>query len=176
MNKKKNTTWWLLLAAGIIFILLAFKVFSHPATSIVGLAIFLGWAALVSGILEITYALLARGVYSNWAWKIFGGLIDLFIGIIFLTHPAITAEILPFFVGFWMIFMGVMNIFGGVDGKKSSSFQAFLGILLVIGGFWISYNPMGEAALLVWIIGVTLMFYGISFVYIGLKMASLKKG
>lgn len=175
MVKKKNSNWWLLLAVGVVFIVLSFKVFIHPAASILGLAVFLGWAAVLGGILEIGFALSVRSQFPNWTWKMVGGILDLFIGIIFLSHPAMTAEILPFFVGFWMIFMGVMNIFNGLDGRSSSAFQAFIGFLLVIGGFWISYNPTGEAAVLVWIIGVTLLFYGFSFVYVGLRLITTKR-
>ena len=174
MAKKKNSNWWLLLAVGIVFILLSFTVFVHPAASIMGLAIFLGWAALIGGAIEIGFALMVKNQYANWAWKMVGGIIDFIIGIIFLSHPAMTAEILPFFVGFWMIFMGVMNIFSGLDGRSNSAFQMFIGFLLVIVGFCISYNPTGEAALLVWIIGVTLLFYGFSFVYVGLRLISSK--
>jgi uncharacterized membrane protein HdeD (DUF308 family) len=175
MAKKKNSNWWLLLAVGIVFILLSFKVFVHPAASLLGLAIFLGWAALIGGAIEIGFALSVKNLYTNWAWKMVGGIIDFIIGIIFLSHPAMTAEILPFFVGFWMIFMGVMNIFSGLDGRSNSAFQMFIGFLLVIGGFWISYNPTGEAALLIWIIGVTLLFYGFSFVYVALRLISSKR-
>lgn len=175
MIKKKGTNWWLLLAVGIVFVLLAFKVFMHPAASILGLAFFIGWAALIGGVLEIGFALSIRNRYTNWSWKMVGGIIDLIIGIIFLSHPAVTAEILPFFVGFWMIFMGVMNIFGGFDGQKSNWFQTFVGFLLVIGGFSISYNPTGEAAMLIWIIGFTLIFYGFSFIYVSMRMVTSKK-
>jgi len=175
MTKKKPVNWWLLLAVGVVFILLAFKVFMHPTASILGLAVFLGWAAVIGGVMEISFALSVRNMLPNWSWKLVGGVIDLIIGIIFLSHPHMTAEILPFFVGFWMIFTGIMDIFGGLEGKSHSMFQMFIGFLLVIGGFWISYNPTGEAALLVWIIGVTLLFYGFSFVYMSLRMISAKK-
>jgi len=53
-------------------------------------------------------------------------------------------------------------------------FDMLLGVLIFIGGLWISYNPVAEAAMLIWLISFTLMFYGIYFVVISIQLSKIK--
>lgn len=178
MGKGIRTNWWLLLLVGIIFIILSVKIMNHPAESIVGIAIFIGWASLISGVFQFGFAISAKHIINNWGWRMFSGIINIFVGGIFLTHPAITAEILPFFVGFWMIFAGVSTFFLGIREQNVNVtggwFDIIMGTLLTVGGFYIGYHPVAEAAMLIWLISFAMMFYGIYFVIISLKISKLK--
>jgi uncharacterized membrane protein HdeD (DUF308 family) len=178
MVKSIKTNWWLLLLVGIIFLILAVKVMMHPAESIIELAFFIGWASLIAGVFQVGYYLSSKSIIQNWAWGLFGGVINIIIGIIFLSHPAITAQILPFFVGFWMIFIGITTFFNGIREQNNNMpagwFDMLLGVLIFIGGLWISYNPVAEAAMLIWLISFTLMFYGIYFVVISIQLSKIK--
>lgn len=178
MTKKITTNWWILLLVGIIFLFLAGKVMMHPAQSIIGLAFFIGWASLIAGIFQIGFSLSAKSIIRNWVWLLFNGIINIIIGIIFLSHPAITAQILPFFVGFWMIFVGISTFFNGIQVQSSKItggwFDMLIGIIIFIGGMWISYYPTAEAAMLIWLISITLMFYGIYFIVISLQLSKMK--
>lgn len=178
MTKSIKTNWWLLLLVGIIFLILAGKVMMQPARSILGLAFFIGWASLIAGVFQVGFALSAKSVIMNWVWRMFSGIINIIIGVIFLSHPALTAQILPFIVGFWMIFVGLSTFFNGVHIQSSKItggwFDMLLGIIVFVGGMWISYHPAAQAAMLIWLISFTLMFYGIYFVVISLQLSKIK--
>ena len=178
MTKKITTNWWILLLVGIIFLILAGKVMMHPAQSIMGLAIFIGWASLIAGVFQVGFSLSAKSIIRNWVWRLFSGIINIIIGVIFLSHPALTAQILPFLVGFWMIFVGITTFFNGVQIQSSKItggwFDKLLGIIIFIGGIWISYYPAAETAILIWLISITLMFYGIYFIVISLQLSKMK--
>ncbi len=178
MTKTIRTNWWLLLLVGIIFLILAFKVMIHPVESIIGLAFFIGWASLIAGVFQVGFALSAKHILRNWTWRLFTGIINIIIGIIFLSHPAMTAQILPFFIGFWMIFVGISTFFNGISEQSRKItggwFDMLLGIIIFIGGIGISYYPAAQAAMLIWLITLTLIFYGIYFIVISLQFSKTK--
>lgn len=178
MTKRISTNWWLLLLTGIIFLVLSVKIMLHPVESIIGLAFFIGWACLISGIFQVGFSLSAKGILSNWQWRLFNGIINIVFGIIFLSHPALTAQALPFIFGFWMIFIGISTFFVGIREQKGNLpggwFDMLLGLMITIGGLWISYNPAMEAVMLSWMLSMGFMFYGIYFVIASLMLSRKK--
>lgn len=178
MTKSIRTNWWLLLLTGIIFVILSIKIILHPVESIVGLAIFIGWASLISGILQVSFAISGRSLYPDWNLRLFNGIINLLFGLIFLTHPALTARALPFVFGFWMIFIGISTFFVGIRENSNnipgSWFDMLLGLIITIGGIWISYNPLMEAAMLSWLLSLAFMFYGFYFVVVSLMLSRFR--
>ncbi len=178
MGSRIKTNWWLLLLVGIIFIILSVKVMMHPVESIVGLAFFIGWASLISGVFQFGFAISSRAVINNWGLRMLSAIINIIIGLIFLTHPALTAVILPFLVGLWIIFTGISTIFLGIRLQSVNVaggwFDIIIGILLTAGGVFIGYYPAAEAAMLVWLISLAMMVYGIYFVVISLQLSKLK--
>ncbi len=152
MATRTKTNWWLLLLTGIIFLVLSVKIMMHPVESIVGLAFFIGWASLMSGVFQVGFSLSAKGIHNNWQWRLFNGVINIIFGIIFLTHPLLTAQILPTIFGFYMTFIGVSTFFNGIRERNSKLpggwFDMLLGIFITISGLWISYNPAIGAAML----------------------------
>ena len=178
MNERIKTNWWSLFIIGIIFLVLSVKIMTHPVASILGLAVFIGWACLISGVLQIGYSLSSKDAGSNRKWRLFNGVINLVFGIIFLSHPTLTAQALPFIFGFWMIFIGITTFFHGIketDFNVSGGwFDMLLGVIITIGGIWISYNPAMEAILLTWLLSLVFMFYGFYFVVGSVMLARLK--
>ncbi len=178
MDKRIKTNWWLLFIVGVIFLILAFKVISHPAGAILDLAFFIGWAALISGVFQVIFSISVKAVMQNWAWRLVNGIFNIVIGILFLSHPAMSAEMLPFLFGFWMIFIGIITFFSGIREQNSNIpggwFEMLLGVIIFIGGVSISYYPAQEAPMLLWFISFTLFFYGIYFIIISLKISKIK--
>ena len=178
MTQKIRTNWWLLLIVGIIFFILSIKVMYHPAKSILGLAFFIGWASLISGIFQIIFSVSVKNIMRNWAWRLFSGVVNVIIGVIFLSHPAMTAEILPYFFGFWMIFIGIATFFNGIRESNSNVpggwFEMILGVIIFIGGMSISYYPGLQAEMLIWFMSFSLMFYGLYFIILSLQISKMR--
>lgn len=178
MTKKLRTNWWLLLIVGIIFLALAYKVMTHPTESIIGLALFIGWASFIAGIFQVIFSLSSKNIIKNWTWRMFSGIINIVVGIVFLTHPVLTSEILPLFFGFWMVFVGISTFFNGVSEQSrkitGSWFDKLLGLIIFLGGILISYYPTQEASMLIWIITIILLFYGLYFIVVSLQLSKTK--
>ncbi len=151
----------------------------HPSESILGLSFFIGWACLISGIFQVGFSLSAKGIHSNWQWRFFNAVINIIFGIIFLSHPSLTAQMLPIIFGFWMIFVGAATFFNGIRERSSNLpigwFDMVLGLLIAGGGIWMSYNPVLEAAMLTWMLSMLFMVYGFYFVVGSIQLSRIKR-
>ena len=99
-----NKNWWVLLLLGIIFIGMGAFVFANPLESYVTLAVFFAASMLVSGIFQFWFAIANKDEISGWGWQLALGIIEFFIGIILIFNMGLTIAILPFYVGFWLLF------------------------------------------------------------------------
>jgi len=77
-----------------------------------------------------------------------------------------------------MIFVGISTFFNGVSAQSRKItggwFDKLLGVIIFLGGIWISYYPAQEAAMLVWIITLILIFYGAYFIVVALQLSKTK--
>ena len=73
--------WWTSLLLGIVYIIVALWLMFSPVSTYVALSIIFSVSMLISGILEIIFALSNRKGVPSWGWYIVGGLIDLVLGI-----------------------------------------------------------------------------------------------
>ncbi len=119
--RKKAQNWWMTLIKGIILILLSFYVFQHPVATLVGLAVWVGVALLLTGIFIIIGSIMVSKDDENWGWRLAEGIIDVIFAIVLLSNPGITAAIFPFVVGFWIIVYGVMIFSGFFKLKKKTT-------------------------------------------------------
>ena len=175
--KEKAKNWWLMLLKGIVLIVLSFFVFRHPIGSLVGLAMFIGIALLVTGISIIFASIMVRKVDDNWGYRLAEGIFDVIFAIVLLSNPGITAAIFPFIVGFWMMVYGVMIFSGSFKDKKEGDANWWLsllgGILTVVFGWFVMTDLFaGAIAITIWI-GIGLLILGIVNITVSLRLKKL---
>lgn len=176
-NKAKN--WWMMLLKGIVLIILSFFVFRHPVETLVSLAVFIGIALLITGIIAIIVSISVRKFDDNWGWRLFEGIIDVIFAIVLLSNPGITAAVFPFILGFWMIVYGVMIFSGSFKNKKEGDTNWWLsllgGILTVLFGWFVMTDLFaGAIAITVWI-GIGLLILGIVYIVLSLRLKKLNE-
>ena len=98
--------WWTSLLLGIVYIIVALWLMFSPVSTYVALSIIFSVSMLISGILEIIFALSNRKGVPSWGWYIVGGLIDLVLGIYLIAYPMVSMEVIPFIIAFWLMFRG----------------------------------------------------------------------
>lgn len=177
--KSRSKYWYLLLLLGLIFIAMGFWVFFTPVSSFVALSIFFAFTFLISGIFEISYAISNRKTTDNWGWNLVGGIIDLIIGFILITHPGASMVFLIFYVGFALIFRSIMTIGWSVQlnkmGIKNWGWILILGILGLIFSFMLLWNPLFTGLAIVTYLGVAFIMIGIAQIFLSLRLRKLKK-
>ena len=179
MEKAAFKNWWLVLIKGIILIILAFVVFRHPVGTLVGITFYIGMGLLLTGIVLIIAAVAARNDIENWGWRLAEGILDALIGIMLLANPGITAAVIPFLIGFWAIFYGILLLADSFGSKKSGYknwwFELIAGILTVIFGYIIAFNPVISLLTITTLIGISLLIVGIFNVVLSFDIKKIKK-
>lgn len=168
--------WWLSLILGIIFLALGILTFIFPFTSYLTMSIIFGITILISGIFYIvmstTRSMKGRG------WLIVSGLIEIVLGILLTLWPGISAAILPYVLGFWLMFKGFTLIGIGSDMSdiKGSGWGWTIAWALgiIVCAFIILIYPLifGMEAVILWV-GITLLVGGGSLISFAIN---LKKG
>lgn len=161
MENVISKNWYLLLIKGIIMILLAILVLASPADALLTYVLYIGIGFVITGGVRIVQGFQAKGAAEGWGWIVFEGVMDIIIGFILMAHPGLTASILPFILGFWGTFYGFYLIIDAFSGKGSAGLKIIAGILTVIIGFAIMFNPVAMGLTLAIFIGIMLFIVGL---------------
>jgi uncharacterized membrane protein HdeD (DUF308 family) len=175
----KNATkhWYLSLILGILFIGVGIWVFMTPVSSYLTLSILFSVTIFVSGIFEIVYSISNRKEMDNWGWVLTGGIIDLLFGLWLMASPLLSIAILPFVVGFMLMFRSMMAIGFAFDLKdfpdSGWGWLLALGILGLLFSFVLFWNPaFGGLTLVIWT-GCAFITLGIFRIILSFKLKHL---
>ncbi|GLU56927.1 HdeD family acid-resistance protein [Dyadobacter frigoris] len=161
---------WISFLLGFLFILIGIWVLITPAESYLALSVIFSITFLVNGIFEI-FSAASSQKSSNRGWVLAGGIFDLLLGIMLISNPLITAGILPFYVGFGLMFRSMMAI--GVSfqfsGIKGWGWLLFLGIGGLIFSFMLLRNPVFAGMTIVTFTGLAFLVIGIFRLVLGFK-------
>jgi len=179
MEATRFKNWWLILIKGIVLIILAFVIFRHPVETLVGITLYMGIGLLLTGIVLIIAAIAARNVLENWGWRLAEGILDVFIGMMLLANPGVTAVIIPFLIGFWVAFYGIL-LFADAFGSKKAGFgnwwlELIAGIVTVIMGYVIAFHPVISILAITTFIGISLLIVGLFNVVLSLDIRKVNK-
>ena len=172
--------WWLILLKGIILIILSIFVMQYPAGTMLGVVVYIGVSLLLTGIILLVVSISARHVDDQWGWKLAEGLIDIIFAIILMSNPGISASVLPFALGFWMIFLGITTFVVSFSIKKAGDKNWWLnmigGILTVIVGYILMTDVIAGALAITFWIGFGFMLFGIINVSMAFRVKKLGQG
>lgn len=156
--------WWMSLLLGLLYILVAVCLMFAPLSSYVALSIIFSISMLISGLIEIMFALGNRKNLSSWGWYLAGGIIDLLLGIYLVAYPLLSMEVIPFVVAFWLMFRGFTFTGYAMDLKRYGTrewgwYMAF-GILAILCSLAIIWQPGLGAFSLVYMLAFTFLILG----------------
>jgi uncharacterized membrane protein HdeD (DUF308 family) len=144
--------WWLMLVWGILTLLIGCMFLITPGLTTELFITFIGAYWLVGGIFAIASLAVDR---SHMGWKIFLSVINILAGIVILLHPFFAAifalSFFVIFVGFWAIFIGISHLYHAWTMKDAGN--AVLGIISLIFGLILLFNPFLAAALVPFVAG-----------------------
>ncbi len=171
--------WYLILILGIVMVLVGIWVFSTPVLSYAALSLLFASAFIVTGILEISFALSNTKEMENWGWSLVGGIIDLLIGIFLFTMPLSAMLFLAYFVGFGILFKSATAIGHSITlkklGIKDWGWLLFVGIMGMLFSFILIWNPAFAGLTVVFYTGMAFVMLGIFQITISFKLRKLKK-
>ena len=105
--KQEVKNWWVSLILGILYVAVALGLMFFPFNGYAALSILFSISMLVSGLLEIAFAVSNRQRVSSWGWYLAGGVIDMILGLYLVTYPVLSMEVIPFIIAFWLMVPGI---------------------------------------------------------------------
>jgi uncharacterized membrane protein HdeD (DUF308 family) len=166
--------WWLILLRGICAVIFGILTFIWPGVTLLTLIAFYGAFALVDGVLAIWAAIAGGETAPRW-WLLVVGLLGLAAGLITLLMPGVTALVLLFFIAFWAIATGAMQIVGAIRLRKEIDNEWMLvagGALSILFGVVLLAQPAAGALGLLFVIGAYALVYGAILIGFALRLRS----
>ena len=169
--------WYLPLLAGILFIAMGIWTFKEPVDSYVALAFLFSLSFIVSGAFETYFSIANRDVIDGWGWNLAMGLVTLIVGILMMMNPEISMMILPFYVGFVVLFRSINAISLSIDLKNymvpgTGNLMA-IGILGIILAIILLWNPgFAGLSIIIWT-GIALIVIGAQSIMFSLKLKKI---
>ena len=164
--------WWVLLATGIVSIL-AGGFIAFVDWTIGDLAVFIGTLLIFRGFLT-TFSVPVDG--SLRTWSVVLGLLEVAAGVSVWVWPDPTLLFVAFYIGWLLMFRGVMTIMGSVSGRR---FLPYWGVILVAGivevlvALYLLGRPGLTLVATVIAIGLTSVFYGVLQVVLAFQIKRL---
>jgi len=170
--------WYIPLIIGILLILLGFYTISTPVTSFLALSMLFSWSFIVSGVLEIIFALQNKNEVDGWGWYLTGGILYVLFGILLMTNPLLSAGTLSFIVGFYALFRSFQLLSFSFDlknyGSKSWGWITLFAVLGIVFSFILLWNPLFAGLSLVIWTGMAISTAGFAACVFAFQLKSLK--
>ena len=161
MSKFSRVLW---LIFGIALIISGIIAIFNPLETVVMLAYIIGFLMIFSGISSIFYFVSLRHLIGSGI-ILLDGIVSTICGIIIISNLLISAATIPYFVAIFTIVRGAVSIASSIDLKKQGydkwGWTLFSGILTIIAGIILTFNPLLGTLYLSIVLGSGLILYGI---------------
>lgn len=175
--KKNIKRWYLMLIVGIVFIILGIWTIATPLNAYVALSIVFALGFLISGIVELVFALYNK--HQNWGWSLALGILTTVVGVLLLIYPEASMLTLPIYVGLTLLFRSISGMVTAYDMKQYGILDwgtlMVTAILGLIFSFILLWNPVfAGVSVVVWT-AVAFVIIGAYTVYFSFKLRKLNK-
>jgi len=171
--------WYIPLIIGILLIAAGIYVFMVPLETYLTLSVLFSISFIVIGLLNIFFSIRNHKILQGWGWYLIGGLLSLAGGIILSIYPGISIIILPFVVGFTLLFFSFHLLGFSFEMKDAGILNwgnaAILSVFGVIFSFMLIVNPLTSGISLVTITGLSFIFIGASSIVLSFDLRKVKK-
>lgn len=109
-SRDGNDQWWVYVLIGLAGIIVGIWAMLFPGLTAIGLLYFIAAWLLITGVLQIIYAIRVRREISNEWLLVLSGVLSTILGIVFMIFPGSGAISLIWVIGFYAIFFGGMLV------------------------------------------------------------------
>jgi len=154
-------------ALGILLVIAGLVILGNAAFATVVSIFFLGWMAVVGGVVALVAALFRIGKGGFWPALISGGLL-LVIGVVILRNPTVSVVTLTLLAGTLFLFGGIIRLVAAFQVDQNRGIMIFSGIVSLLLGLLVLFNLFeASVALLGILIGVQALVDGLTLLILG---------
>jgi uncharacterized membrane protein HdeD (DUF308 family) len=156
-------SWPAVLGGGLAMVALGIMVLVWPGATLTLLAILVGAALVVSGLVRLFQGFAGPAISGGArAGHIVIGVLGVLAGLYCLRHHALSLFVVAFIVGAYFVVHGVADLSQSASrGTHARALRAVLGVFSIIAGILMIVWPAITLVLLVALIGAWLCFYGV---------------
>jgi uncharacterized membrane protein HdeD (DUF308 family) len=167
--------WGLAVVMGAASIVLGILAIFYPGATIVTVAIFFAAWLFVSGIFEVVTSFTRDGDTGSRVLHAIIGVLSIIVGWALLRTPFQSVEVFIFVLGIFWLVQGVMTFVAAFAQKQGRNWRILSGLLGIIAGVIILTYPISSAVTLALIGGIWLVILGITQVVAGFQLRSLRR-
>ncbi len=180
MINKRLKYWYLNLITGGLLIALGIYIMRTPVASFLSLAWLISLGLLFSGVSETIYSISNRKNMTGWEWHLTGGVITFLLGLHLSIRPELTAIIICYYIGFWVLFRSIMYIGTSIkikdSGSKNWGLLLTLSVLGVLISFILLWNPTITSVAISYWMGIGLLLLGLVQISLAFILKKVKGG
>ena len=169
--------WYLELIIGVISIAVGVWVFMTPASSYIALSIFFAVTFLLTGITKTYFAFSTRKYVEGWGWSFAGGIVEVLIGVLLVSTPSFTITVLPFYIGFALLFRSSLAIGMSFELGRLKipdwGLLLFFGILGLVFAFIMLWNPLFAGLTIVAYTAMAFLSIGIFQIFLSFRLKKI---
>ncbi|HXB93464.1 MAG TPA: DUF308 domain-containing protein [Puia sp.] len=147
-NAKKTSTWWLLAIIGLLFLGVGLFAFIDPLSSYMKLVKFTGIGLILNGGLLMVMSALNTRYPRERIWMQAESILHMLFGIFFLFNPLLAFIALPYFIGGWILLVGILKTLAALALRTTVRGWLFIlatGVLCIVFGVLMIYSPFVRA-------------------------------
>jgi len=171
--------WWIPVLTGILLILAALSMIFFPVPSFAGLTVLFGWGIFAHGGFNLVFAIRSRHAFKGWTWYLMFGLFEMMLGAYLLFQPALAAQALVLYLGFWITYLGISRIsfaFIMKDmGIRNWWWSLIGGFITLLLAFFIILNPVFGMFSAVYLVSFSFFLIGLLAIFFGMELKKLNK-
>jgi uncharacterized membrane protein HdeD (DUF308 family) len=167
--------WGLAVVMGVASIVLGILAIFYPGATIVTVAIFFAAWLFVSGIFEVVTSFTRDGDTGSRVLHAIIGVLSIIVGWALLRTPFQSVEVFIFVLGIFWLVQGVMTFVAAFSQKQGRNWRILSGLLGIIAGVIILTYPISSAVTLALVGGIWLVILGITQVIAGFQLRSLRR-
>lgn len=153
---------------GIVAILFGIAAVFWPGITLVTLVYLFSAFLLASGLVTLIMGLIdasrERNSILSLVLTVVLGIVEIGVGVYLLRHIGVAFTTLILLIGFVLIFRGLVEIFDGLfEGDRSNTYQTasvLIGVLSVVAGVILLFQPASAGVAFVWILGLYALLTG----------------
>ena len=159
---------WGLFAAGIALVIIGFVLLMVPGLTLVSIAVIAGCMFLAAGIVDAYAYFKYREAEGLSGWALAYAICDIILGVLFIVHPVVSAVVIPWVMGIFVVAYGIFEIVAAVrfrDALPGWGWVLFAGIVSLFCGIAFFLWPGTFALFLGFFLmarGVQMAVYGVS--------------
>jgi len=172
----KKSSKILLTIAGILLLILGVICLFKPVETLFASAWLIGLITLISGLMMLLFTFRTQMFLPNSGTRMLSGLLQMFLGIFFLSHNVSLTAALPYVFAIWVVVEGITLFIESFDFKRFGfSFWwciMLLGLAAAVLGFFGLSNPAAAGRTLTVLIGLGIIANAICYL---IALAGLDK-